>query len=233
VSFRIVADVLDYSQSTLGTRLVLIAIAECADDERREAWPSVELLMRKARLSEAAVHRALRALARLGELEVLPRPGRSNLYSIPDLTQGGANLTGVSLAIPLSPATPGGVSSDTPGVSLATPRTIKGTVTEPSLARRASRTRPDSETLTPERLEFAKSLGLTQKQAEDEWAKMGDHEFATPRRDWTKVWRNWCRTAKPRYQAVGAYAGNGRQQPGRAPVPGVEETQELLKRLYG
>jgi hypothetical protein len=57
-------------QPTLGTRLVLLALADHAgrrgDDEKMVAWPSVATLARKARLSERATQYALRRLEEYG-----------------------------------------------------------------------------------------------------------------------------------------------------------------------
>lgn len=230
MSVKVSSWVWEHSKTTMGHRLVALALADAANDDGR-CWPGIESIAAKARVSRATVKRATAEMVAAGELVVADRGMRTNVYQF---TLGsGLNLS-PQLRAHGEPTIPI-VGSNTLDCGLTvSPRTVR----EPSdqkkrQSARASRTRPDRETLTPERLEFATSLGLTRKQAEDEWAKMGDHEFASPRKNWTGTWRNWCRNAKPRYQAVGAYAGNGRPQPGRAPVPGVEETQELLKRLYG
>src|SRR5262245_43644468 len=43
---------------------------------------------------------------------------------------------------------------------------------------------PATETLTPERMQMARSLGLTTAGATMQWAAMADYEFFRPRTDW-------------------------------------------------
>lgn len=50
------------SPATLGKRLVLLALADHADDEGFDAYPSVATIAQKARMSERAVQYALRQL---------------------------------------------------------------------------------------------------------------------------------------------------------------------------
>jgi hypothetical protein len=60
----------DQSESRHGARLVLLAIADCASGDGRNAWPSVAEIKRKAALGERAVQTALAELVKLGELEI-------------------------------------------------------------------------------------------------------------------------------------------------------------------
>ena len=59
----------DHSRSRNGSRLVLLAIADCAKDHGL-AWPSVAELKRKTGLGDRAVQAAVIDLAKIGELEV-------------------------------------------------------------------------------------------------------------------------------------------------------------------
>ena len=178
---KVVGSVLDYSQATLGTRLVLIAIAESANHETRECWPSIAYLMRAARLSEAAVHRALKKLIALGEIEVTARSGSSNIYRVTDY---------------------GGVASETGGVSPATPRTVSEPLMNRQKRESASRTRgwrrvPPTEQLTEDRRRMAwETNNLTRDVAAKEWAAMKDYEFPNPHADVDATWRNWCRKVR-------------------------------------
>lgn len=62
------------SQHEASDLLVLLAVADYANDEG-EAWPSVEALMRKARLSERAVRYSIRRLVASGEMTVAEDSG--------------------------------------------------------------------------------------------------------------------------------------------------------------
>jgi hypothetical protein len=65
-------------------RLVLLALADCANDEGRECWPSVATLARKCRVDERTVQRVIRRLAEGGHLLILPSSGgrAANRYSV-------------------------------------------------------------------------------------------------------------------------------------------------------
>lgn len=71
------------SESRNGARLVLLALADRADDTGF-AWPSIEDLCERTKLSTRGVQKALAALAELGELEVENGGGRRvrNRYRI-------------------------------------------------------------------------------------------------------------------------------------------------------
>lgn len=86
-----------------GTRLlVLLAIADNANDDG-VAWPSIDTIARKARVSPDTARRHVHWLARKKELEIAAKPGRSNKYRITD---------------PLQTATPGRAVQEAPGRAL-------------------------------------------------------------------------------------------------------------------
>lgn len=70
MSIQAVAWVLEDSESESLDRLVLISLANHAN-EKWEAWPSVRTISREARISTNTVMAAVRRLVELGELEVL------------------------------------------------------------------------------------------------------------------------------------------------------------------
>jgi hypothetical protein len=73
---------------------LLVALADYADPNGL-AWPGIETLARKTRLSSRHVSRLVTGLQAAGELLVLPRPGRSHLYVI--LTGTDARLLAAAL----------------------------------------------------------------------------------------------------------------------------------------
>lgn len=83
MSVKAMNAVFDHSDARLGSRLVLLAIADNADDYG-VAWPGIKELARKAKLSERAVQYAIEDLSALGEVVVYLRksPWRTNLYAM-------------------------------------------------------------------------------------------------------------------------------------------------------
>lgn len=89
-------------------RLVLLAIADCADDTGANAWPSIATLARKTRLDERTVQRVIRRLADAGQLRVEACAGGrgSNRYA---LVMGAPSGPGRVVHSPRQDATPGTV----------------------------------------------------------------------------------------------------------------------------
>ena len=86
------------SKAHLGERLVLLALADFANDAG-EAWPSVETLAKKSNLSERKTRYALRRLEQTGEIKTLRNKGPKgcNVYKITAAEteeEGGANFAG-------------------------------------------------------------------------------------------------------------------------------------------
>ena len=83
MSIKVAAQVWNGSRHKSGDLLVLLALADHADDQGK-AWPGIPLLARKARLSERHTRRCLNRLASSCEVEILPNaaPSGRNLYHI-------------------------------------------------------------------------------------------------------------------------------------------------------
>lgn len=84
MSVRAIGWVWDNSESEGAARLVLLAIADCANAPGMDAWPSMAEICRKTRLSERGVQKAIGKLVEIGELEVSRGAGRgrTNRYRI-------------------------------------------------------------------------------------------------------------------------------------------------------
>ena len=67
-----------------GTKLVLLAIADTADDDGDNAWPSIATLARKASVHPRSVQRAINELVKLGLLTVVrgAGPPGTNYYRV-------------------------------------------------------------------------------------------------------------------------------------------------------
>lgn len=85
ISVQVMSWVFDSSQSKLGTRLVLLAIANHASHDGDNSFPSIETIAREARLSRSQVIRCIKIAESIGELLVDRHRGRtkSNFYSFP------------------------------------------------------------------------------------------------------------------------------------------------------
>ena len=83
MSIKVTNWVWEHSEARGGARLVLLALADRADEYGR-SWPSVQYLAARCRLSPRAVQRAVAELASIGELEIDHGGGRhrSNRYRI-------------------------------------------------------------------------------------------------------------------------------------------------------
>lgn len=105
MSIFVQAWVYSYSEATLADRLVLLAIADEADDDGTNAYPSQDRIAHKTRLSRSTVKRCVASLEAAGEL-LVTRPestgrGRFNRYTVvmgitlgetpPDNPQGAEN----------------------------------------------------------------------------------------------------------------------------------------------
>lgn len=70
MSVHVMSWVLKESPAKLGDRLVLLAIAECANHEGTDAWPSIATICNAANMGERSVQDSLRRLVAAGGLEI-------------------------------------------------------------------------------------------------------------------------------------------------------------------
>lgn len=123
MSVRTMARVWDQSVHSGTELLMLLAIADFADDEGN-AYPAVPTLATKCRMSPRNANFILSALRETGELEVRPNEGPrgTNRYKV---------VTGLKPASPLKSASPLKPTSPTPEAGFLKP--LKPTSDEPSL----------------------------------------------------------------------------------------------------
>lgn len=108
MSIQAVGWVLANSKSTLADRLVFIAIANHADARGYNSYPSVDHIAKEALVGVSTVSRSVANLERMGELVVIRRPGRANLYGIQALLDPPQIERGLPLSdreVPLSNTT--------------------------------------------------------------------------------------------------------------------------------
>jgi hypothetical protein len=143
VSIVCLSRVLEQSESTLGARLVLIALAEFAHDDGSRAYPAVETLCRRTRMSRRAVQQALRRLEELGEIaHVGTSPLGTHVYRV---------LVGAEVARADSAR---GADDDTGGAQNPSSR---GAADAPNPSRPSSSTRQERK--TGEHPEFGEWVG--------------------------------------------------------------------------
>lgn len=84
MSVQCMSDVFKYSRSKLGARLVLLSIANHANAEGVDSWPSILSIGEEAGLSEREVRYSIRKLEEMGELVTIRGVGRgnSNVYRV-------------------------------------------------------------------------------------------------------------------------------------------------------
>lgn len=81
MSVHVASTVWRYSKATGAELLVLLSLADQADDDGK-CWPSIPNIAKRCRVSERSVHRYLAALVELGELRKEERPGRASVYHV-------------------------------------------------------------------------------------------------------------------------------------------------------
>lgn len=222
MSIRVMSRVWDYSKSSGGARLVLLAIADFCDDEGR-AYPAVPTLARKANLSERATQYALRELQDLGELQIQTNAGRSrsNLYTV-TVPADGAKSAPVQNLHPAKSAPsmvqnlhPDGAHvctltviepSSEPSVSIVGPHSAKN-ATRPRAEATPRATRLPAD-WRPSAADLAWSAAnVPDVDTDDATARFCDYWQAASganarKLDWSATWRNWLRNAADRRQSL-------------------------------
>jgi len=82
MAIKVMDWVFDNSKAQGIERLILLVIADHCNSEGENAFPRVSVIARRANVNERTVRRRLSDLVALGELEIVKRPGTSNIYKI-------------------------------------------------------------------------------------------------------------------------------------------------------
>jgi hypothetical protein len=83
VSVHVISWVLHQSKARLGDRLVLLMLADKANDDGTGAWPSVRTIAREARMSVRAVQYSLRRLEAAGAIVATGSSGHgTTVYTV-------------------------------------------------------------------------------------------------------------------------------------------------------
>jgi predicted transcriptional regulator len=101
MSIRVMTWLWENSPASGTDLLVMLAIADNADDSGGNAWPSMRTLARKCRISERSVQRAIRSLQAAGLLMIEESAGRSGTHRFTvDMTKGRQLVTPDNLVTP-------------------------------------------------------------------------------------------------------------------------------------
>lgn len=89
--------VIEHSRHKGSALLVMMIIANCANESGQDCWPSKERLARDTRMSPRQLDRIVNRLERSGELKVMHSTGRfSNHYGFPLMLSNPDKMTGLS-----------------------------------------------------------------------------------------------------------------------------------------
>jgi hypothetical protein len=84
VSVHVTSWVLRHSKATLGDRLVLLVLADHANDDGTSAWPALATIAHQSRLSERQARRSLRSLEAAGEIHETGKSRKgTHVYELP------------------------------------------------------------------------------------------------------------------------------------------------------
>jgi hypothetical protein len=111
MSALLMGHVIKYARALSGTTLLmLIVLADCADDEDHLCWPSFPTLADRVRISERQARRVVADLVAKGYVEVAEHGGgsKSNQYRILDPYIPDTAMSPRTLATPLTQLCPGG-----------------------------------------------------------------------------------------------------------------------------
>lgn len=191
-------------------KLVLLGLANYCDQKGR-CWPSQREIAGLTSLSERAVRDALNVLVADGWVsrEIRRRADGSRSTDVftllflqpanpadcfrnePETQPASAAGGGAGRAGGGAPAA--GPTTFEPSKNLSTVANAPVEASKPA-KRRASMV-PEQWAPTNADLGIGVAEGFTPGEIERELAKFRDHEFRTPRSDWSKAFRNWLRTA--------------------------------------
>lgn len=149
MSNEVIADVWKHATVSGGDLLVLLVLADAANDTERWTWESVKTIARKSRMTERNVYRCLDALRQLEIIEDVPErewPPSARLYKsvvrrvrTPDfwLSEGGDNMSESSNSMTPDNLSPLTRASDNP--MTITTSVLQTSSVEPGAPRRTRR----------------------------------------------------------------------------------------------
>ena len=221
MSIRIMSQVWESGPEDRGELLVMLALADFADDRGR-CWPSIATIAKRARMTARSAQRILRKLESEGAVKISTGTGRAgcNEYVLtPDarVTPDAVSpLTPVShppdarVTPPLTPVSPEpSLNHQEPS---GTPFLIPPD--EPPLKKKRRKPEidlPEGWVPSDKNIQDALEKGLSEKEIQDEADRFRDYHYSKQSRfrDWDAAWRTWCSNSL-RYRKGGGMAGNAK-----------------------
>jgi hypothetical protein len=120
------ANVWEHSQHKGSALLLMLAIADFAKDDGTGAWPSVETLAAKMRMTSRNTQLLLRKLEASGELRIDPGAGPHGTHLYAVVIAGGEKISGVKNPVK------GGEKMSSGGVKATSPNPLKKPSNKPS-----------------------------------------------------------------------------------------------------
>lgn len=194
-----------------GEKLVLLALADQANDEGTQCWPSVPTIARRSGQGDRTVRRALEHLEAKGHLTRQHRDGASTQYRVHPCQNGGPDNSAV---LPKATETPAKLA-DKP------PRTI---IPKKSTTSRGKRATSYPEIFVPQM--SGKTLTAVESwppgKLDEQLEAFADHHTShgTLSKDWQASWRTWVRNSK-RFDRY-----DGRLAQRTAGTPGIGRTEQ-------
>jgi hypothetical protein len=220
MSIRVVQRVIDHSRAVASHKLMLVVLANYADDDGH-AYPSASTLAAHCNTSERHARRILHELERSGEIVVQLNAGPkgTNVYRIvvgAEPPKAASPLTPMSGVDPEPPLTPmSGVTSASPLTPRSAPPDmyVREPLTrmsaepslnrqEPSESRRAARgSRISADWQLPDAWRTWCVENRSNLDPDAVADRFRDYWVAQPgqrgvKADWFATWRNWCRNEK-------------------------------------
>lgn len=218
MSFKHLDKVLE-SDLPSNLKMVAVVLAEMADRDTGECWPSYETIARRSSTKRRQAMTNIRKLTELGVISLVGKKpcesGATNVYKIHlSALRGAADCTGV-MDCTGAVEQPNGVQPTTP----KPPRT-------PSNKYKGAKRCPADFFPTDEQLAALAAKYPTLDLA-DELEAMKDHEYQSLRKDWPACFRTWCRNAVSFRKEKGNGKANGKS--GTA----YERQVERIREKYG
>jgi hypothetical protein len=209
MSVRTMARVWELSQHSGTDLLMLLAIADFADDQGN-AYPSVTTLAEKCRMKQRNAQVILGALRASGELDVRPNEGPrgTNLYRVTLASQGMQSAAPLQRSAPLHSNAQGGAKECAEGVQHSAPEPSLNHQEPPVGARRPSAGQAfktwyeSTKTKNPEIFEktdpvfaYLDKVGLSESffLVAWHWFKQKHLDSTKRQKDWPKTFQNYVR----------------------------------------
>lgn len=197
MSIKVMSAVWECEELDASERLVMLSLADHADDEGR-CYPSIARLCRRTSMSDRGVQKVISRLSERGFITIKPNAGQggANLYFLTSTTEPGS---------PPEQRSPRTTFTTPPNPVRKTPepRSPKpsGTIIEPSedRAREAKPRRKPEVPLPPDwvpsdrNIADAEARQFSAQEIHDEADRFRNHHIARDTRfmDWDAAWRTW------------------------------------------